>query len=161
MGAYDSRINDHNRVVFADLKPPPLAAGAPAYVGAQACQGCHAAAYTWWTKTAHGNAYATLENRHKQFNLSCVGCHVTGYNKPGGAAVVQNTGLVNVGCESCHGPASAHVANPGAKPALVTRAPQAAVCLECHNPEHSDRFEFEAYRARMVVPGHGLPLQAP
>ena len=42
------------------------------------------------TSTSHGRAYATLEQRNKQFNLSCVGCHVTGYDQPGGATVVHN-----------------------------------------------------------------------
>ena len=84
----------------------------PGYVGhARAAATCHETALAWWKGHAHGRAYATLEQRNKQFNLSCVGCHVTGYNQPGGATVVQNQGLTDVGCESCHGPGSLHVAD--------------------------------------------------
>ena len=58
-------------------------------MGSEACQSCHAEAYAWWKSTKHGRAYATLENVHKEFNLSCVGCHVTGYNQPGGSTVTH------------------------------------------------------------------------
>jgi hypothetical protein len=37
-----------------------------------------------------------------------------------------------------------------------------AVCKACHNEEHSDAFEYATYKAKLIVPGHGLPeLQAP
>ena len=156
--AYDARVNDHNRVAFADLKPAEPAAGAARYVGSNACQTCHAPAYTWWTQHPHGHAYTTLERAHKQFNLSCVGCHVTGYDQPGGSTVVHNEGLIHVGCESCHGPGSRHIAQPRAASTALTKQPGEAVCKQCHTPEHSDLFEFNAYVARLRVKGHGLPL---
>src|SRR5262249_18659156 len=68
LGDYDSRVNEHNRVAFADVRPKPAAEGAPSYVGSATCQGCHSGAYAWWTKHAHGRAYTTLEHAHKQFN---------------------------------------------------------------------------------------------
>ncbi|HKU36619.1 MAG TPA: multiheme c-type cytochrome [Polyangiales bacterium] len=158
MDAHDARLNDHNRVAFANVRAPAAPSGGPHYVGSDGCKSCHGSAYAWWTETKHGHAYTTLETRHKQFNLSCVGCHVTGYNKPGGAAVVQNEGLTHVGCESCHGPGSAHVDSPDTEPApFITRSPAADVCKECHTPEHSDRFEFNTYVSRLRAPGHGLP----
>ena len=112
MLALAQRVNEHNRTALADWAPEPAAAGEPHYVGSAACQSCHNAAYTWWRNHPHGRAYSTLEVRHKQFNLSCVGCHVTGYLQPGGSTVTHSNdgALVNVGCENCHGPASAHVA---------------------------------------------------
>lgn len=158
---YDARVNDHNKVAFADVMPAPAAAGAPHYVGSAACQGCHAAAYDWWTQTPHGHAYVTLEKVHKQFNLSCVGCHVTGYNKPGGAALVHNEGLIHVGCESCHGPSSLHVTQPTAAATKPLKLPGETVCKQCHTPEHSDLFEFSAYEPRLRAKGHGLPLTSP
>jgi hypothetical protein len=153
------KVNEHNREALAHIAPPPVPRGKPGYVGSERCAGCHAPAHAWWTGHPHGNAYATLVERHKQFNLSCVGCHVTGYNKPGGATVVQNEGLVNVGCESCHGPGSIHVKNRKA-PADVNVSGEVPehVCKQCHVPEHSDAFEYEAYKARLMAPGHGLPL---
>jgi hypothetical protein len=157
LGAYDSRVNEHNRVAFAEVKPKPAAAGAASYVGSATCQSCHSEAYGWWTKHAHGRAYATLEHVHKQFNLSCVSCHVTGYGRPGGSSVVQNQGLTNVGCESCHGPGSMHAQQPMAAEHRLTKDPAETVCKQCHTPDHSDLFEFNSYVARLRAKGHGLP----
>jgi len=156
--AYDARVNEHNRVAFANVLPPEAAPGAARYVGSTTCQSCHAPAYAWWTKHPHGRAYTTLEQVHKQFNFSCVACHVTGYGKPSGSTLVHNAGLVHVGCESCHGPGSLHAAQPTTKAALLTRAPGEDVCKQCHTPEHSDLFDFNTYVARLRVKGHGLPL---
>jgi len=155
--AYDARVNEHNRVAFADKRPPPAAPGSPFYVGAATCQSCHAPAYAWWTQTPHGRAYTTLERVHKQFNLSCVGCHVTGYAQPGGSTVVNHEGLTHVGCESCHGPGSLHARDPGS--AKLARAPAESVCKTCHTPEHSDLFEFSSYVQRLRAKGHGLPFE--
>lgn len=154
LAAYDKRVNTHNRTAFADWKPAPVPEGQAAYVGSERCSTCHAPAYAWWQKHAHGRAYDTLVERSKEYNLSCVGCHVTGYLKPGGSTVTHNEGLTHVGCESCHGPGSLH---DGDKAGIV-RAPSESLCVECHNEEHSDQFEFDSYRARLMAPGHGLPL---
>jgi Cytochrome c554 and c-prime len=156
LDAYDVKVNEHNRTSLADKLPVPAPPGAPHYVGSAACASCHAAADAWWKGTPHGNAYATLERVHKQFNLSCVGCHVTGYNRPGGSTVTHVESLKNVGCESCHGPSSAHVTAPDA-PGLVQKAVPEEVCKSCHTPEHSDKFNYDAYRRALIVPGHGLP----
>ncbi|MBK8590683.1 MAG: cytochrome c family protein [Sandaracinaceae bacterium] len=158
MEALARRVNEHNRVALADWAPEPVAAGEPHYLGSAACESCHSAAYTWWRGHPHGRAYSTLEVRHKQFNLSCVGCHVTGYLQPGGSTVTQlgDGALINVGCENCHGPGSAHVASGGSV-APARRDVPASVCTGCHNPEHSDRFLYDAFRRTLLVPGHGLP----
>jgi hypothetical protein len=160
MDEFDGRLNEHNRTAFASVRAAEPAAGAAHYAGSDSCRNCHAQAYAWWRETQHGRAYTTLETRHKQFNLSCVGCHVTGYAKPGGAAVVQNEGLTHVGCESCHGAGSLHVADPDTEPARgMTKSPAVAVCKECHTPQHSDKFDFDTYVARLRAPGHGLPAK--
>ena len=152
------RVNQHNRQVFADLTPPPLPEAQPGFAGSAACRSCHEAEHAWWLTTKHGRAYATLVERHKQFNLSCVGCHVTGYMDPGGATVTHlgDSGVLrDVGCESCHGPSSLHVEDP--EVGLLLDPPE-GLCIECHNPEHSDTFNYTAYRAMMLAPGHGMPL---
>jgi predicted CXXCH cytochrome family protein len=158
MTDYDRRVNSHNREVFADLVPPAPSPGQAHYVGSASCQSCHESAYRWWSGHPHGLAYRTLTERSKEFNLSCVGCHVTGYMRPGGSTVTHNLdgALVNVGCESCHGPGSAHVASAEA-PNLIARDTPESVCVGCHNQEHSDHFVYEAYRAMILVPGHGRP----
>ena len=41
----------------------------------------------------------------------------------------------------------------------VRREVPASVCTACHDLEHSDRFDFSSYRARLIAPGHGLPAR--
>ena len=157
MEAHFREVNRHNRDVFADLAPPALPAGTAGFVGSASCRSCHEIEHAWWTETKHGQAYATLVERHKEFNLSCVGCHVTGYMDPGGSTVTHlgpDGVLKDVGCESCHGPGSLHTDDPEVG---VTLDPPQGVCIECHNPEHSDTFNYTAYRAMMLAPGHGMP----
>lgn len=156
INAYDRRVNEHNRVSLADRKPVPTSEGKAHYTGSEACAKCHGDAYTWWKKTPHGRAYATLENVNKEYNLSCVGCHVTGYNQPGGSTVTHVENLKDVGCENCHGPGSLHIASP-ATPGLVARDTPEAICVSCHNHEHSDRFVYESFKRMLVAPGHGAP----
>ncbi|MEO0324866.1 MAG: multiheme c-type cytochrome [Myxococcota bacterium] len=153
----DRRINTHNQAAFADRRPPPVPEGEAGYVGSATCRSCHGAAYEWWRGTPHGRAYATLEDLDKEFHLDCVGCHVTGYEEPGGATVTWNRdgALTDVGCESCHGPGSLHVAEPAAHVPPV--APPESLCVGCHNEEHSTAFVFAGYRALLRGPGHGLP----
>lgn len=151
------RVNDHNRTALAAAMPPPVESGSPFYIGSQSCRSCHASAFEWWRNHQHGRAYATLQQRHREFNLQCVGCHVTGYGRPGGTTVVHNLdgALVNVGCESCHGPGSTH--RDTQRAGDIRRAVPESTCLGCHTHEHSDRFNYDAYRARILVPGHGAP----
>ncbi len=156
MDALDRRINEHNREALSHLEPKPVSDGEARYAGSESCKGCHEAAYTWWRNTKHGRAYATLENVHKQFSLACVGCHVTGYNEPGGSTVTHVGSLKDVGCESCHAPGSKHNLEPEVA-GLVRRNTPEPVCISCHNPEHSARFDYAAFRSLLIVPGHGLP----
>ncbi|MDB4986393.1 MAG: Cytochrome c family protein [Myxococcaceae bacterium] len=154
--AHDQRVNEHNRVSLAGRLPLPAAPGTASYAGSESCAGCHKQAYEWWQGTKHGHAYATLEAVHKEFNLSCVGCHVVGYNQPGGSTVTHVEKLKNVGCESCHGPGSLHNAQPKA-PGLIAEAVPSTVCGGCHTHEHSARFEYDSFRQLLIVPGHGKP----
>ncbi|MGE0785790.1 MAG: multiheme c-type cytochrome [Sandaracinaceae bacterium] len=160
MVALDRRINDVNREAFADWAPEPAPEGAAHYVGSNACGSCHSEAMRWWRGHPHGHAYATLADQHKNFNLSCVGCHVTGYLEPGGSTVTHTGPLENVGCESCHGPGSIHVGDPAGDAGRMIRDPEEARCARCHTPDHSDRFDYTAYRATLLVPGHGRPSEA-
>jgi hypothetical protein len=158
MREHDKVVNEANRIAFADRKPPPLGPDDIAYVGSAACSGCHQPAYAWWREHAHGVAYRTLQERNKEYNLDCVGCHVTGYEQPGGSTVTHNLdgALQDVGCESCHGPGAAHTKDPEVD--VVTMTPE-STCLSCHNEQHSDLFDYEAYVKTLRVPGHGLPVE--
>lgn len=138
--------------------PPPAAQGHPSYVGAQTCLSCHSDAHAQWETTPHARAWETLVERDKAYDLECVGCHLTGYQRPGGSALGFTTGLEGVQCESCHGPGSLHARNPtliGDVLGGVQREVSANTCVGCHNDEHSPRFDFDAYLPRILGPGHG------
>jgi hypothetical protein len=95
--------------------------GNPTYVGSEVCKKCHDAAYDVWKKTPHHHAYDTLVTKAKhpslrQFDAECIVCHTVGFGYQGGFVDAEKTPhLENVGCESCHGPASLHVKNPNDK----------------------------------------------
>ena len=161
IAAYFHTVNEHNHVEYATLRAPLPVAGQAAYVGMEACRDCHAEAFDIWERTPHSRAYWTLEIVSKNYNLSCVACHVTGYQRPGGAEVVQNQGRRDVTCESCHGPGSLHIAarTPAARRASIRLQVPAQFCAtECHTPEHSDHFNYETYLPRILGPGHGYPV---
>jgi hypothetical protein len=102
-----------------------------------------------------------LSTQFKEFNLDCVSCHVTGYEKPGGSTVTMNASLRDVQCEECHGPGQAHVKTPK-KPGLITREPKADMCARsCHHPPHVEAFDPARAKQFIVGPGHGLPENAP
>lgn len=138
---------------------PPVPEGQAGYVGAATCATCHPAANTFWETTSHAHAIDTLIERDKQFDRSCIGCHVTGYREPGGSVLGNLRDLENVQCEQCHGPGSLHVANPTLRNVdggVWTAVPE-STCVSCHNHEHSVHFAYDAYRARILGPGHGAP----
>jgi Cytochrome c554 and c-prime len=145
-------------VKFAQtIAPLPVAKGVATYVGSAACVECHDTAVDFWKKTRHAAAWETLEKRGQEFDLECISCHVTGWNKPGGATLAKNEALRDVQCEVCHGPASIHVAEEGLEdPKTLVGGPDPAMCAkQCHTKEHSDTFQYDAYLRDIVGPGHG------
>ncbi|MHB0913707.1 MAG: multiheme c-type cytochrome [Armatimonadota bacterium] len=67
----------------------------------------------------------------------CIGCHTTGY-VPSEKKYAQ----MGVGCESCHGPGSEHMAAKDRKasivnPANLDGAKRAMVCGQCHSSGHN------------------------
>ncbi|RYE89803.1 MAG: hypothetical protein EOO75_11205, partial [Myxococcales bacterium] len=156
MLAYYGRVNDHNKVALADRAAPPPGPDGNRYLGVEACSTCHADARKVWDRTDHAHAYKTLTDQHKEFNLDCVSCHVTGYGKPGGSAVVKNDGLQNVQCEECHGPGGRHRDNPADK-SLIIGHPSPDSCVSaCHHPPHVEGFDTGAKWVKILGPGHGL-----
>jgi hypothetical protein len=161
MKAYYRRVNDHNKVAFADRKPPEPTRGESGYAGVEACTICHEEAKNVWNKTAHARAYATLSQQFKEYNLECVSCHVTGYEKPGGSTVTMNALLRDVQCEECHGPGKAHAKAPK-KAGLIVKEPRPELCVNaCHHPPHVESFDPVKAKALIVGPGHGMPEDAP
>jgi hypothetical protein len=130
--------------------------GEAAFVGNASCQECHAEAFPLWEKSKHSRGWVTLEEKGKQFHLNCVGCHVTGYEQPGGVCRLDKVaGREGVGCESCHGPGSLHAEDP--TPKNIVLSPGRELCVTCHNLENSPHFDFATYLPRVLGPGHGKP----
>jgi 2',3'-cyclic-nucleotide 2'-phosphodiesterase (5'-nucleotidase family) len=155
LSEYYKRVNAHNREAFKDKKPPPVAAGASEYLGVEQCSVCHQEEYAFWKKTRHAGAYATLSRQFKEFNLDCVGCHVTGYEQAGGSTVTHVEKLMDVQCEVCHGPGSRHAASPQMTGLIAT--PERNLCAsKCHHPPHvKDDWSADRAFERIVGPGHG------
>jgi len=161
MAAYYKRVNDHNRTAFAGRKPPAPRRGESGYTGIEVCTSCHEEERKVWDRTAHAQAYVTLAKQFKEYNLECVGCHVTGYEKPGGATVTVNESLRDVQCEACHGPGQAHAVAPDKK-GLIVRDPKPELCTtSCHHPPHVEGFDVARAKPLVLGPGHGMPDDAP
>lgn len=156
LAAYYKRVNQHNRELFKDKLPPPVPEGEAGYLGLEKCAACHLEEAAFWKTTRHAKAYETLVKDDKQFNLDCVSCHVTAYEKPGGSTVTHVQGLTDVQCETCHGPGSLHVANP-ADPKLIQAVPDRAFCAQaCHHPPHVKKdWSVDAAWKLILGPGHG------
>jgi len=98
-----------------DLRNP--GDGMPHYIGTEACKKCHEYAYEVWKASPHSHAYQTLVDAKRpslrQYDGECIVCHTVGFGYKTGFTNEQDTPkLVNVGCESCHGPGSLHAKNP-------------------------------------------------
>jgi hypothetical protein len=157
VSAFYRQTGEANVKAAAGVAVPRPAKGQAGYTGTESCSDCHADAVAFWEKTVHATAWKTLEDRGQQFDLECIGCHVTGWDKPGGSNLGHNDKLRDVQCETCHGPGSIHVAKGGLeKPAAIALAPAPDLCAsQCHTKEHSDTFQREAYLRDVIGPGHG------
>ena len=118
---------------------------------------CHKAAVEFWKKTHHAQAWKTLVDVGKQYNYDCIGCHVTGWSKPGGVDPGQRreARACDVQCETCHGPGAMHVAEDGHdEPSSLTVRPAERLCADnCHTTEHSDTFSSRPYLRDVTGPG--------
>ena len=97
----------------------------PAYVGAKKCRSCHLKQFQTWEQTKMAKSFELLRagvasGAKKKANLDpekdythdekCLGCHTTGYGKPGGFVSLEKTpDLLGVQCEACHGPGSEYL----------------------------------------------------
>jgi len=126
--------------------------GGALYVGSSACGICHKVVYSHWLKTRHGAAFNTLVAVGQQFDPECITCHTTGYGYVSGFLTEkENKNLIDVGCESCHGAGSLHVANVNDK-SYKYRAVGEWRCVACHDNEHSVKFKFDGYWEKIKHP---------
>lgn len=110
------------------------------YLGADKCRRCHEAQYTQWLTTPHAKAVAALAAQAT--DDKCIGCHVTGWQKPGGYTTEsKDPDLSNVQCEACHDIGTKH--GRGEKAAKITQA----TCETCHTGEwgKAKGFDFAVY----------------
>lgn len=122
---------------------------APAYLvpehrvaGSTACSHCHSAESQSWQNSAHAHAWKTLADKGSQVDSFCQQCHTTGFGWSGGfVSPKRSRALANVGCESCHGPGQAHVADTKQRTLLAARE----ACAGCHDRENSPDFDFAFY----------------
>jgi hypothetical protein len=137
-----------------------LRAGAPApvdeeYAGQDACIACHAEKVAGWARGPHARAWLHLSQRGETRNTRCLGCHTTGFGEAGGFVDAQdNSSLLNVQCEGCHGPMRLHARQAtrvGIRPSSGLPI-GLATCTRCHDEENSPRFDCSSYVQRV---GHG------
>lgn len=128
--AVEIRLNpDNPMAVFADGRTH----------GTPACAACHMVEAASWSLSHHSIAWHTLVKGKDHTNESCTGCHVTNPGQPGGWDGDPLSALVDVGCESCHGPSGPHDG---------VRTEPKDTCAGCHDAKHSVAFTYEK----------GLPL---
>jgi hypothetical protein len=117
-------------------------------VGSDKCLACHETAASVWAKSTHAHAFATLIARKADADPKCIGCHTigfgdaSGYRREFGAAR-----LVDVGCESCHGPGSLHVRERAGDASVnfTFRPLDAGDCQKCHHGEFSRPFHWDEF----------------
>ena len=119
--------------------------------------------YMWWSAGADGR-YGSADDvltappiNTNAVQTMCAGCHLTGWeryqdkttgqflvravNDPAGDMNIDDDpelDEINVGCESCHGPGSEHVANGGPPASSSIRgysrpSGRAVICGRCHD----------------------------
>ncbi len=71
------------------------------------------------------------------WRTACIGCHTTGYSPQ-----TRQWAELNIGCESCHGPGSAHAGAPAKANIIIDRTAEA--CGSCHirGTDNATKFGF-------------------
>ncbi|HLA84491.1 MAG TPA: multiheme c-type cytochrome, partial [Thermoguttaceae bacterium] len=138
------------------------------FVGSEKCKSCHEESYRIWKKSGHAKGWKTLVELDppRNFDPECISCHVVGWHptryfpyKTGFLSEKQTPEMVNIGCETCHGPGGAHCdAEDGSDLALQEKLQIAVrvtkeesqtnlskMCQNCHDLDNSPAFKFETY----------------
>jgi peroxiredoxin len=124
---------------------PPMLLHATGYSGSEACAVCHENENATWQLTTHATAFDTLVRHSASTKTECVGCHVDGWQKPGGYTISPPARhLENVGCETCHGRGGPHLS-----PEFAKKTDYADVCATCHDQKHSLGFDYATFLPRI------------
>ena len=128
----------------------PMLLDPKGYSGNDVCGVCHEQEYATWQYTAHSTAFDTLVTHAANRRTDCIGCHVVGFEEPGGYDFRrQPVHLENVGCESCHGRGGPHLTPNFVPKAAGGNRDYEQVCATCHNPKHSLGFDFANFHPRV------------
>ena len=125
----------------ADAVPGVRAAAE--YIGSARCVKCHASAAAVWSKSGHAVAFDSLVRRKADADPKCIGCHTVGFGTTTGYhRDFGREKLVDVGCESCHGPGSLHAQRREGNTSIefTYRPLDAGDCQKCHFGEFSRPF---------------------
>lgn len=134
MKDYQQRLQEQRVVAVQEVAGHPSGA---AFVGALKCGECHTQAMATWSKTAHAQAFASLDPQNgrsgserlhgilRTHDPECLACHVTGWSPEDYvrfrsgflnseyAATDADRGLQSLlagnQCENCHGPGNRHI----------------------------------------------------
>lgn len=138
-------INEYHKAQAAQASPfaaPAPAERAESYTGSDRCVTCHEQAFAVWARSGHAHAFETLVRARQDFNPQCVGCHTIGFGALHGFVNRMATpGLINVGCEACHGPSSRH---PESVQEGYGRT-DTGFCVTCHTGENSPDYNPAEY----------------
>ena len=125
------------------------------YVGSSACAACHAAIYNDWRGSTHATALEGLTRVGHEWDPECLRCHVVGWErgkdgtwtswKSGFRDAEKTPFMGGVGCENCHGPGSAHAADPYDRSLFAPGGPNRRSmdkqgCMTCHDAENHHGF---------------------
>ncbi len=125
------------------------------YVGATLCADCHPDEAVQHAGSPHVNVPQLLADSRLAGSPACLPCHVTAPFRLGGwLPDADPADLAGISCERCHGPASAHEADPGPGYGAVDFGD----CYACHLPDRTPGFDA---RASWAASGHGAPPAPP
>ena len=130
------------------------------FAGTQSCAACHVTAAKAWQESGHARAFATLVAFKADADPNCIACHTVGFGTASGyRREFGDAKLVDVGCESFHGPGSAHVEQrrAGGEVTAKFHPVGAGDCRKCHHGEFSRPFEYDKF---WPVVAHGKEAAA-
>ena len=183
MEEYTKELKDQNYLgQYPQVKHPnqvdkdPM----PKYVGTSRCIDCHRSAGKVWEGSKHSHAYQTLVDAkptsNRQYDPECIVCHTVGFGYESGFQSEKATPkLLNVGCESCHGPGSRHVNDPNNMALRAEMNPWKAApdetaeqkerrirriddaCQRCHDPENDVNWNNGGFERNWPKIAHPTP----
>ncbi len=168
-------MTPEDRDALGGTRPGNLMPTGAAYVGSDACQGCHPTEFASWAASPHAHAVRTLETKGQGDSAECLKCHTTAFDLPGGfektARPADHPDLARVGCESCHGPGEAHIEKDAKKIGTIISLGDKCdscvillICGGCHDDANDPGFAFEVVekierqRHGTIEAGTGKPL---